>query len=133
MQAAAVTAVPAATAAARAAAPTGGDREQALSVARQFEQVFVQMMVSTMRASAEIGGEDGGMFGQGPGADTYAEWFDGNLARHLAQGDRIGVAKVLMREFERWRQIPPPPPADAGGALLRTRMNAIPGGIDVAA
>lgn len=97
----------------RAASPPAAAtqrRAEALRVARQFEEVLVQTLVHSLRQSAQLGGEGGGMFGTGPGADTYAEWFDQHLAGNLTEHGGIGIADVLMREFERWGQIPAPPP-----------------------
>jgi flagellar protein FlgJ len=115
--------------------PTGPESEkraEALEVARQFEAVFVRTMIGNLRQTAQVMGEDGGLFGSGPGADTYADWFDQNLAEHIGRSGNVGVADVLMREFERWKQVPPPPP-EARLPGLRALHSAIPGGIDVAA
>jgi Rod binding domain-containing protein len=110
------------------ARPEHDDRQKALSVARQFEQVFVQMMVANLRQSSQLGGDDGGLFGSGPGSDTFTQWFDDHMSQHLSRTGRIGVSDVLMREFERWHQIPPAPPRPV--PLMHAIRN---GGIDVAA
>jgi hypothetical protein len=52
--------------------PAEKERQHAEKVAGQFEDIFVRTMVSSLRQSSSIGGEGGGMFGSGPGADTYA-------------------------------------------------------------
>jgi flagellar protein FlgJ len=122
--------------------PEAAARAEALQVARQFEAVFVRSMIGNLRQTAQVMGEGGGLFGSGPGADTYADWFDQNLAEHIGEHGNVGVADVLMREFERWKQIPPRPPEARGPALhaLRPglpRPGDVPagsrGGIDVAA
>lgn len=76
-------------------------REKAEKVANQFESVFVKTFVSAMRQTAALGGEGGGMFGSGPGADTYASWFDDNVSNELARTGGIGIAKALMAEMQR--------------------------------
>ena len=91
--------------------PAVAARQQAQQVAQQFEEVFVRSMVGTLRQSAQLGDDGGGMFGSGPGADTYGDWFDQHLAHQVSSTGKVGVATVLMREFERWHQIPPAPPA----------------------
>ena len=73
--------------------------EKELAAARQFETLFVKQLVQMLRASASAGGE-GSMFGEGPGSDTYAQWFDNNMSEHLAEGDGIGIASMLVRQFE---------------------------------
>jgi len=86
-------------------------REKALEVAQQFEEVFVRSLISTMRQSSSLGGEESGMFGSGPGSDTYSDWFDQHMSENLMRDGGIGVSDVLMREFERHKQIPAAPPA----------------------
>jgi Rod binding domain-containing protein len=108
--------------------PAAAMRERAQSVAHQFEDVLVRSLVAAMRQTASVGGESGGMFGGEPGADTYADWFDEHLAKELGRSGKVGVADVLMREFERWKQIP------ADTSVLHHRpLHALPGGgLDVA-
>ena len=76
-------------------------REKAEKVADQFEAVFVKTFVSSMRQTASLGGEEGGMFGEGPGAGTYASWFDDNVSGELARTGGIGIAKSLLKEMQR--------------------------------
>ena len=76
-------------------------REKAQKAADQFEAVFVKTFVSSMRQTATVGDEQGGMFGQGPGAGTYASWFDDNVSTELARTGGIGIAKALLSEMER--------------------------------
>lgn len=81
----------------------------ARDVAGKFEGVFVRTMVQSMRQSSQMGGEGGGLFGDGPGADTYADWFDDNIATQVSKGGRVGIADHLMHDLERWHQIPKQP------------------------
>ena len=87
--------------------PESDSRTEALDTAQQFEQIFVQQMLAGMRKTAQMTGEDEGLFGGGPGSDTYAQWFDSHLADHLRRNGGLGITDTLMREFERWGQIPP--------------------------
>jgi len=82
------------------------NRAKAEKVADQFEAVFVKTFVSSLRQTAVLDGEPGGMFGTGPGADTYASWFDDNMANELGRGDGVGIAKALLKEMERNGKIP---------------------------
>ena len=41
-------------------------RAKAEKVANEFEAVFVKTLVGALRSTASIGGEGGGMFGEGP-------------------------------------------------------------------
>lgn len=80
-------------------------RKEARTVASQFEAIFVQSMVAGMRETADMGVGDG-MFGKGPGADTYNHWFDSYMASFLAENGSIGLSDTLMAEFERLGQVP---------------------------
>ena len=75
-------------------------RAEAEDVAQQFEAVFVKTLVGALRSTASVGGEDGGMFGDGPGADTYAGWFDQNVADQLAKTGGLGVASSVLADME---------------------------------
>lgn len=80
-------------------------RKDARAVAKQFEAIFLQSMVAGMRKTADMGvGE--GLFGKGPGADTYTQWFDSYMAGYLSEHGHVGLSDTLMAEFERLGQIP---------------------------
>ena len=74
-------------------------RQRAEKVADQFEAVFVRTFVSSLRQTSTLG--TGGMFGEGPGADTYGDWFDQNLAEQIGKTGTIGIKQQLMVDFER--------------------------------
>ncbi len=110
--------------------PKPDARVKALKTANQFEQIFVQMMLQGMRKTSEMAGGEG-LFGDGPGNDTYTQWFDNHLAEHLSKNGGLGIADTLMKEFGRWNQIPP---EQAEGALSDREDGAVPEErIDVAA
>ncbi|MBX3463708.1 MAG: rod-binding protein [Planctomycetes bacterium] len=93
----------------RLARPGHGDpatqaRERAERVAVQFETVFVRTLVGSLRQTASVGGE--GMFGAGPGAGTYADWFDQNLAEQMVASSRIGIREQLLADLERNGELP---------------------------
>lgn len=106
-------------------------RAAGVEAARTFESLLVQQLVGTLRQTSQLGGEGGGMFGSGPGADTYSAWFDQRVSSELAEHGNLGVAEQLVREFERLGQIPAVP-ADAAGHAFRATTLA-KGGLDVAA
>jgi Rod binding domain-containing protein len=84
---------------------TAGPRAQAEQVAGRFEQIFAQQLVASMREGASLG-ESSGLFGDGPGSDTFTMWFDSLLGERLGQ-QGLGVAGTLLRDWERQRLIPP--------------------------
>jgi Rod binding domain-containing protein len=83
----------------RPSTPETKERDRAGKVAEQFETVFVRTMVASLRQSASLGEE--GMFGSGPGSDTYTDWFDQNLAEQISKSGRVGIKQQIMTDFER--------------------------------
>ncbi len=59
--------------------------------ARQFEALFLQMMLKSMRDAGSAFAEDRDR--------SYEEMFDQQIALDLAQRDSIGVADLLMRQI----------------------------------
>ena len=68
--------------------------ESVTTVAKQFESLFIQMMLKTMRDSIP----EGGLFGN----DTtrmYQDMFDKQLSFNIASGQGIGLAAVIARQL----------------------------------
>lgn len=89
-----------------------GTREHAEQTAKQFEAMFIQQLVSSLRASSSIS-EDGGLFGNGTGSDTYAGWFDQHVTEHLGAHQSIGVQEVVIQDMVRHGQLAEAPKAAA--------------------
>jgi flagellar protein FlgJ len=71
--------------------------------ARQFEALFVQMMLQSMRAAGDVFGD---------GSDTtYRDMFDQQIAMEMTRGKGLGLATVLTRQLA--------PQADPAAAALR--------------
>ena len=81
----------------------GRERAKAVEVADTFEALFVKTLVQSLRQTATVGGES--MFGSGPGADTYAGWFDQNVAEQLTRSGGLGIAATLLQDMERHGEI----------------------------
>lgn len=69
-------------------------QEALREVARQFESVFVTMMMKSMRDTLP----KDGMFASNQ-MDTYQEMMDQQLALDLARGDGLGLAAVIERQI----------------------------------
>lgn len=82
------------------------ERQKAERTAGEFEELFVRTMVSSLRSTASLGGDEGGMFGSGPGSDTFADWFDQNLAGQIARTSEVGIKKQLLGDLERHGELP---------------------------
>ncbi len=63
-------------------------------VARKLEGVFFTMMVKQMRESLS----EKGLFGDGPGSDTYNGFFDDMMGDSLSQSGDLGIAEMVVRQ-----------------------------------
>lgn len=73
------------------------DSKSALpAVAKQFESIFTQMMLKSMRDASSAMGED--IMGSQAG-DAYRDMFDHQLSVTLSQGKGIGIADMLVRQL----------------------------------
>lgn len=80
-------------------------------VASQFESLFTQMMLKSMRdASAPL---DGGLFKSNQ-MDTYQGMFDQQIALDLSSQKSLGLADILVRDFGGERKIREPAELRAG-------------------
>ena len=66
------------------------------AVAKQFESIFTQMMLKSMRDASSAMGED--IMGSQAG-DAYRDMFDHQLSVTLSQGKGIGIADMLVRQL----------------------------------
>lgn len=78
---------------------TGKERVRGEKMAEQFEQIFVRTMVSSLRQTSKL--DEGGMFGSGPGSDTFGDWFDQNLAEQIGRESDVGIAEALLVDIKR--------------------------------
>lgn len=110
------------------------ERAHAVKTASEFEQLFVRSMVTSLRQTSVVG--EGGMFGSGPGSDTFGDWFDQNLADQIGREGQIGVARQLIDNLERRGELTRDLTTDvrvAQAARARTgkESNPVNGGFDV--
>ena len=68
--------------------------EAADAAARQFEALFIQMMLKSMRDAMPV---DSGL--DGDGVQFYREMFDKQIALEMSQGDGIGLRESLLRDL----------------------------------
>src|SRR5690606_29716525 len=78
------------------------------AVARQFESLFLSLVLKEMRAAGAI---EGGLL-DGEGVKLYQDLHDRQLALALSQGRGIGLADAIFRELGG-------EPAAAGGGSAR--------------
>jgi peptidoglycan hydrolase FlgJ len=65
--------------------------------ARQFESLFTQMLLKSMREANKGFGEDS-LFGSDQ-ADMYQDMFDDQMALQLSKGKGLGLADMLIRQL----------------------------------
>lgn len=87
--------------------------EAARETARQFEALFVQMMLKSMR-------DANAAFGDGSTDTTYQDMFDQQIALELTRRQGIGLADVLMRQFGLDAGNPTAAPAPSSGLPAMT-------------
>ena len=71
-------------------------------VAQQFEALFIQMMLKSMRDAVE----DGGLFGSDQ-LDTYEQMADQQLALDMSSKGGIGLAEALVSQLSRHQSTEP--------------------------
>ena len=70
------------------------DPEAAKKVAKEFESVFVHMMLKSMREASP----EGGLF-ESDQMEAYQGMFDQQLALSISGGEGIGLAEVIERQL----------------------------------
>ena len=75
------------------------DPQALKEVAKQFESLFTQMLLKSMRdANKSFSGGGDALFRSDQG-DFYQDMFDQQMAMHLSQGQGLGLADVLVRQL----------------------------------
>ena len=67
--------------------------------AEQFESMFLQIMIKTMR-EATASNEEGDLMGSST-TKTYEALFDQEIAQEMAKKGGVGLANMLVKSFER--------------------------------
>ena len=100
----------------RAEAGRDGGKAALPVVARQFEAIFTQMMLKSMReANASIGSG----YADSDAGNSYQDMADHQLALTLANGTNgLGIAQMLIRQLGGREQPEPPADATAPGTAL---------------
>jgi flagellar protein FlgJ len=91
--------------------------------ARQFESLFTQMLLRSMREANKSFGEDS-MFGSDQ-ADMYQDMFDDQMALQMSQGRGLGLAEMLVRQLQGGVQSTEQPAAPAAAPSAPSEPSAI--------
>jgi flagellar protein FlgJ len=89
--------------------------------ATQFEALFLQMVLKSMRDATP----DGGLFGA-PAPDLYRDMYDGQIALALARRGALGIADLIVDRLEATGVAPPAakPAQDAAAEPPQRRARA---------
>ncbi|MGJ8686666.1 MAG: rod-binding protein [Spongiibacteraceae bacterium] len=68
--------------------------QAAMPVAKQFEALFLQMMLKSMRDTVP----EGGLLSSNS-MDSYQQMFDSQLSVDLAEGGGVGLAEVIAKQI----------------------------------
>jgi Rod binding domain-containing protein len=68
-------------------------RSKLNKAAKGFETMLVKQLIETMQKGTE-------MFGKGPGANVYQDFFNQAIAESVANRGSIGVAKMISKQME---------------------------------
>jgi flagellar protein FlgJ len=74
------------------------DPQALKEVAKQFESLFTQMLLKSMREANKSFSSGDSLFGSDQ-ADFYQDMFDQQMSVHLSQGQGLGLADVLVRQL----------------------------------
>ncbi|MEZ4388791.1 MAG: transglycosylase SLT domain-containing protein [Candidatus Krumholzibacteriia bacterium] len=101
-----------ALAAARQGARAAGDRAGLEKVARQFEALFYNQLLRSMRDTVP----DNGFWGESSGGKIYRQLHDQELAGRMADQGGLGIADLIVRQFaaSAQREQGADPPAPVG-------------------
>jgi flagellar protein FlgJ len=91
-------------------------QEAVKQVAKQFESIFVGMMLKSMRDAVP----EGGLFNSQT-ERMYRDMFDKQLSLNIANGQGIGLAAVIERQLSQ-QTATPDTPVDASDFKVRTGM-----------
>ncbi|MGH8187689.1 MAG: flagellar assembly peptidoglycan hydrolase FlgJ [Steroidobacteraceae bacterium] len=89
--------------------------------AKQFESLFTQMLLKSMREANRSFGEDS-LFGSDQ-ADFYQGMFDDQIAMQLSQGRGLGLAELLVQQLK-GRVTPSDPAATLGDGPAATNATS---------
>lgn len=92
--------------------------------ARQFESLFTQMLLKSMRDANRSFGEDS-MFGSSQG-DFYQDMFDDQMAMQLSKGKGLGLADMLVQQLTQAGMVKSPEATDAAAQETSKTQFSVP-------
>jgi flagellar protein FlgJ len=90
--------------------------------AKQFESLFTQMLLKSMRDANRSFGEDS-LFGSSQG-DFYRDMFDDQIAMHLSKGKGLGLADMLVQQLTQAGMVKAPEAAAAQSSASTQKISS---------
>ncbi len=78
-------------------AVASGDEEQLKKVAKQFESVFMHMMLKSMRSTVQ----DGGLTEKSHARGIFESMYDQTIADEMAEGGTMGIADMIYNQLSK--------------------------------
>lgn len=78
-------------------AAESGDDEKLKKACQEFESVFLNMMLSTMRKTIP----DGGLIEKSQATETFESMLDEEYSKSLSKSGGIGLADVLVKQLKK--------------------------------
>ncbi|ASQ45586.1 flagellar assembly peptidoglycan hydrolase FlgJ [Legionella clemsonensis] len=102
------------------------DEQKALpAVAKQFEAIFLQAMLKSMRMGGQYFLDDSSPF-KSDTASTFQDMLDGQYASNIANGQGIGLASILEKQLGQVAQTPTDKTAKSvEQSLLASRITSL--------
>ena len=80
---------------------TSEDPEKLMEACKEFESIFVNMMLKQMRKTVA----DGGLIEKSFARDIYESMQDEEMSKEISKGAGVGLAKELYKQLSRNRKI----------------------------
>ena len=100
------------------------DPDALKAVAKQFESLFTQMLLKSMREANKSFGDS--TFGSEQ-TEFYQGMFDDQLAMHLSQGKGLGLADMLVKQLSQTGQVAPAKEGDGRQATGDSQSSQLTG------
>lgn len=75
------------------------DDERLLEACREFEGIFIHMMLKEMKKTVP----DGGLIEKSQGTEIFEEMHLEELSKEISRDDGIGIAKMMYEQFKSGR------------------------------
>ncbi|WP_192930097.1 rod-binding protein [Alkaliphilus pronyensis] len=79
---------------------TPKDPKELMEVCKQFESIFINMMLKQMRSSVA----SGGLIEKSHSREIYESMYDEALSQEIANGKGIGLAKNLYKQLTAYQK-----------------------------